>query len=200
MKKTREKQVQKSPQTRLMRWTGFGLLGLGALFLIVGLVEMGGLAARHIHPFTLPGTTTLTLKNPGVYLAVHRATSTTTPPWEVLSQLEVGLVSLPSGQPLDVGPVPAGPPMTLGGRPGVLLFRVEIPAPGTYSLSGRYRQGAEEPLWTVVLMPEEVQAVRSELITGLVLWVLLSGLGLTLLWKSFSAAKKPPINEARRTL
>lgn len=98
--------------------------------------------------FVVPGTSVLTLDEPGTYTIYHEADSVVDGKLYSapnIAGLSVSVTAEDSGQPIAVAAPGVSSTYSINGRRGKSVLAFTITTPGRYRLSAQYANGAGEP-------------------------------------------------------
>lgn len=169
---------------RLGYWAGGGFCILAILSLSLGIAPI--LRARLNKPLALqiPGQSSLDIRLAGTYIAVASLSNSSPEDKKKVMNMDYWLSDALEKQYFDVNKFPQKSYYSASEEAQTPLFEIILKKKGKYILTSDYPIGTEGPSVTVVLYHYDWPHVRSEIIAGGVLFLLLGGLGGFLIWKT----------------
>lgn len=173
-------------------WAGGGLCVLSLFTLALGLSPLLSSFKRNIVAASCPGTQSLDLGSPGLYLGVGLAKELSEPDQIKIDDLEYSL-SDEDGEPVSTFvKIPRRQYATDRASDQLPLFQFEVSRKGRYSLASAYPYNMAGPQIQVYLIHSNMNYVRVELVVGVILFFVFGGLGLYLIRKSYKGSTPPP--------
>ncbi|OGR83643.1 MAG: hypothetical protein A2636_04570 [Elusimicrobia bacterium RIFCSPHIGHO2_01_FULL_64_10] len=166
-------------------WTGGAFCLLGLLALSVGLVPLAASFFNRPAAFEVPGQTSLDLRLPGTYVAVHNPAGVEPADLKKLSSISYYLSDAEEKEYFKVAKFPPRSYYSDSAGTQEPIFEFIVDKKGRYILSADYPIGVEGPKAAVVLFHADASYVRTELVVGLIVFLLFAGLGGAFIWKSY---------------
>jgi hypothetical protein len=172
------------------KWVLWGYAGGGALCfagLLVLSVALGQVlrsATRGIVRANFPGTKTLELRKPGLYLGVVPLEGDVSQ----AASLRVSLSELDTAAFVPLQQTPGARVAMAGGKPGLVLFQAEVPSAGRYMLNAAYPSGTSGPTMNAFLLHESIGHNRADIAAGVIVCLVLAGAGLYVILRTRRAA------------
>ena len=172
---------------RIGLWAGSGFLILAVVSLSLGLVPLFQAFSNKPMMLKIPGQASLDLNLPGTYIGAASFMNLAPAEKHVAANLDYWLSDESEKDFVAVNKFPSRNYYSEKEDAQVPLFETIIQKKGRYVLTADYPIGVDGPSIPVVLHRYDAEHIRSELIAGGVMFVLLGALGSVLIWKS----KKP---------
>jgi hypothetical protein len=165
------------------------LMSLGIASIAVGVIVLGlsvyeaFLSGGKIRVVDLPGFHELKLDTPGLYAGVYEHRGSGPMPVELLSKLDVRLMSKDDYQEVPVLMNTTGQTFNRLGVRGMPVFSFVIEQPGDYTLSGFTKEADDKtPSINVMILPQTAQNAKQTLFVGAACLVFFVGLGIFVLF------------------
>ncbi len=170
-------------------WAGGAFCVLAILCLALGTIPL--LRAYFYKPFSIqiPGQSTLNIALPGTYIGLATLAGRSPEEKQKALNLDYWLSDASEKEYLKVNKFPARSYYSEKEDASTPLFEIILDKKGKYVFTSDYAIGVEGPSFPVVLIHYDADHIRSELIAGAVMFVLLGALGGVLIWKSSRGPK-----------
>ena len=167
-------------------WAGGFFCVLAIVSLSLGLIPLAQSLVISRKPISVqvPGQETIDFKLSGTYFGVAALNALSTGEKSLVQNMDYWLSDEKEKQFFQVNKFPSRNYYSEKEDSEAPLFELVIEKKGKYVLSADYPIGAEGPKLPVRLYRYDAPHVRSELIVGTLMFVLLGGLGGFLIWKS----------------
>ena len=165
-------------------WAGGGFILLSAVSLSLGLVPLFQAAFHKPITFRVPGQLTLDLRLTGTYIGAASFQTLTPEQKRNAVNMDYWLSDSSEKEFFTVNKFPSRKYYSEKDDEQVPLFELIIKEKGKYVFTSDYPIGVDGPAIPVVLHRYDAPRVRSVLIVGIVLSLLLAGTGGILIWKA----------------
>jgi len=165
------------------------LIACGVICILLSVVILGaslweafGGIQNKFHSVTLPGFHDLELKDRGLYGGVYQHRGTGPLPIKQIVNLDVRIIHKDSYQEIGVLMNTTGQVFDRMGVRGIPVFNFAVEHPGSYSISGIYRNG-EGPTLPIMIFSQAAQNIKQTLTVGIFSFVMFLSLGIVVLVK-----------------
>ena len=169
-------------------WAGGSFCLLAILSLSLGLVPLMQAFLYKPMALRIPGQATLDMRLPGTYIGVASLINLSSQDKRKAFNLDYWFSDAAEKDFFKVNKFPPKSYYSEKEDAQTPLFEIIVSQKGKYLLTSDYAIGTEGPTFPVILFHYDADHVRSELIVGAIMFVLLSALGGTLIWKTRSSA------------